>query len=70
MKKYTSKLMKVLHEQAVDFYKDGIISAEEMKEYDEDCLTKDALQKADTTKPSTGKRSPLAAAGASPHGIN
>jgi hypothetical protein len=61
MKKYTSELMKVLHEQAVDFYKDGIINADEMRGYDEDCLEKDALQKADTTTSSTGKRSPKGA---------
>jgi hypothetical protein len=64
MKKYKSELMKVLHEQAVDFYKDGIISDAEMKGYDEDCL----VQKVDTSASSTGRRSPLVASGASPQG--
>ncbi|GHU62110.1 hypothetical protein FACS189445_4800 [Spirochaetia bacterium] len=59
MKKYESELMKVLHEQAVYFFKEGIISADEMKEYDEDCL----VQKADTANVAPGKRSPLVAAG-------
>jgi hypothetical protein len=39
------------------------LSADEMKEYDEDCL----VQKADAVTPSTGKRSPLIAAGARTH---
>jgi DNA-binding transcriptional regulator YiaG len=57
MKKYESELMKVLHEQAVDFYKDGIISDAEMKEYDEDCL----VSTTDTAGASTVKHSPMVA---------
>ena len=64
MKKYESELMKVLHEQAVYFNKEGIISDAEMKEYDEDCL----VQKADTPNAAPGKRSPLVAAGSTQKG--
>jgi putative transcriptional regulator len=63
MKKYKSELMKVLHEQAVDFSKDGIISAAEMKEYDEDCLVPRAV----TTSPATVKAAVMAASGSGSH---
>ena len=38
MKKYKSPVFKHIHEEAVDFFKDGIINAEEMKEFDQSCL--------------------------------
>ncbi|AEF83386.1 hypothetical protein [Leadbettera azotonutricia] len=38
MKKYKSPALKHIHEEALDFFKDGIISTAEMKEFDKDCL--------------------------------
>ncbi|GHU01250.1 hypothetical protein FACS1894147_00740 [Spirochaetia bacterium] len=38
MKRYKSPAFKHIHEEAVDFFKEGIISAAEMKEFDESCL--------------------------------
>ncbi|GHT67735.1 hypothetical protein FACS1894110_13790 [Spirochaetia bacterium] len=64
MKKYESELMKSLHEEAKYFHNKGIISADEMKEYDEDCL----VSTADTAGASTVKRSPAVAAASAPHG--
>ncbi|GHV73382.1 hypothetical protein AGMMS49940_06840 [Spirochaetia bacterium] len=63
MKKYKSPAFKHIHETALDFYKDGLISAAEMREFDEDCL----VPKADTSTPSAGDRSPMVAAGSTPH---
>jgi DNA-binding transcriptional regulator YiaG len=37
-RKYQSELLGVLHQDALADYQLGIISDEEMREYDEDCL--------------------------------
>jgi putative transcriptional regulator len=64
MKKYESELMKSLHEEAKYFHSKGIISADEMKEYDEDCL----VSTADIAGDATVKRPPAAAAASGTHG--
>jgi DNA-binding transcriptional regulator YiaG len=66
MKKYESELMKSLYEEAKYFHSKGIISADEMKEYDEDCL----VSTADIAGATIRGRSPLVAAaiGSAPHG--
>ncbi|GHT67265.1 hypothetical protein FACS1894110_12420 [Spirochaetia bacterium] len=46
--------MKVVHEQAAYYYREGIINAAEMKEFDEGCL----VSTADNAGASTVKRSP------------
>ena len=37
-KKYQSEALMVCHQSAQDLFELGIINAEEMKEYDEECL--------------------------------
>ncbi|GHV01989.1 hypothetical protein FACS189485_01390 [Spirochaetia bacterium] len=64
MKKYKSPAFKHIHEEAVDFFKDGIINAAEMKEFDQSCL----VSTADTAGASTVKRFPAVAAAPAPHG--
>jgi hypothetical protein len=64
MKKYESELMKSLYEEAKYFHNKGIISSDEMKEYDEDCL----VSTADNAGASTVKRSPAVAAASGIHG--
>ncbi|GHV77733.1 hypothetical protein AGMMS49942_25540 [Spirochaetia bacterium] len=63
MKKYRNEAMKVVHEQASYYYREGIINAAEMKEFDKGCL----VSTADTAGASTVKRSPAAAAASEPH---
>jgi len=38
MKKYQSEMLKVIHQDAEGLHRLGIISDNEMREYDEDCL--------------------------------
>ncbi|GHV09173.1 hypothetical protein FACS189485_21470 [Spirochaetia bacterium] len=64
MKKYKSTAAKVIHESAIDLYKDGIITEARMKEFDQSCL----VSTADTAGASTVKRSPAVAAASAPHG--
>jgi len=37
-KKYESEALKVMHQEAVEMYKIGVISEARMREYDEMCL--------------------------------
>ena len=46
-KKYQSKILKAIHEDASVLYRQGIITDAEMKEYDEACLVRDE-QKSET----------------------
>jgi len=39
-RKYVSKIMEAIHEDAQNMYKVGAISKERMEEYDKDCLVK------------------------------
>ncbi|GHU77883.1 hypothetical protein FACS189462_0950 [Spirochaetia bacterium] len=64
MKKHRNEAMKVVHEQAAYYYREGIINAAEMKEFDEGCLVSTAAGA------STVKRSPAVAAAPAPHGRN
>jgi DNA-binding transcriptional regulator YiaG len=66
MKKYNSPAFKVIYEQAVDLYKDGLISADEMRDFDKSCL----VSGADASPSTSGKRPPLAvsAVGSHAHG--
>ncbi|GHU42798.1 hypothetical protein FACS1894190_12550 [Spirochaetia bacterium] len=64
MKKYKSTVARVIHESAIDLYKDGIITEARMKEFDQSCL----VSTADTAGVSTAKRSPAVAAASAPHG--
>ena len=40
-KKYQSKILQAIHEDAKSFHELGIISDERMREYDEECLVKE-----------------------------
>jgi DNA-binding transcriptional regulator YiaG len=42
--KYESDILEMIHENAIDNYKIGILSEAEMREYDELCLPPEALQ--------------------------
>ena len=42
MKKYQSEALMVIHQDAEGLHRLGIISDDEMKEYDEGCLVKEA----------------------------
>ena len=42
--KYESDIAEMIHENAIANYKIGILSEAEMREYDELCLTPEALQ--------------------------
>jgi len=42
--KYESDILEMIHENAIIDFKLGIISEAEMREYDEVCLTPEALQ--------------------------
>jgi DNA-binding transcriptional regulator YiaG len=41
MLKYKSKILQMLHEDAVGNFEVGAITAEEMREYDRDCLVQE-----------------------------
>jgi len=41
MKKYQSKILKVIHQDAKGLHRLGIISDKEMREYDRDCLVQE-----------------------------
>jgi DNA-binding transcriptional regulator YiaG len=43
VKKYKTKILKMLHQMAVENFKIGAISEERMREYDRDCLVQDEL---------------------------
>jgi DNA-binding transcriptional regulator YiaG len=60
MKKYKSTAAKVIHEDALDLYKDGIITEARMKEFDKSCL----VSNIETAGAGSGERSPMAAASA------
>ncbi|GAB6392227.1 MAG: putative transcriptional regulator [Treponematales bacterium] len=52
MRKYQSEALMVCHEMAADLYKSGIISAAEMREFDDDCLVREpAARKPAARKP-------------------
>jgi DNA-binding transcriptional regulator YiaG len=61
-RKYKSELLGVLHEDALADYQLGIISGEEMREYDRDCLA------SEPKKDQTGVREAPAPAYTSPQG--
>ena len=42
-KKYQSKILQAIHEDAEGMHKLGIISDAEMREFDEDCLVKEPV---------------------------
>ena len=42
-KKYQSKILQAIHEDAAGMYKLGIISDAEMREYDIDCLVQEPV---------------------------
>jgi ethanolamine utilization protein EutP (predicted NTPase) len=42
--KYESDIAEMIHEMAIEKFKIGIISEADMREYDEMCLTPEALQ--------------------------
>jgi len=71
MRKYQSEALMVCHEMAEDLYKSGIISAAEMREFDDDCLAREpAARKASgggkqAAVPAYAARSAGAAAGRS-----
>jgi hypothetical protein len=50
MKKYQSDLLGVLYEEALEDYKLGFISADEMKEWDADCLIPEVAPYSRTVK--------------------
>jgi len=39
-RKYVSKIMEAIHEDAFALHKGGVISREQMQEFDDDCLVK------------------------------
>ena len=41
-KRYKSNASEAIHEVATGFYREGLITYEKMREYDESCLTKNA----------------------------
>ena len=41
MKKYKSPALKHIHEEAADYFKDGIISAAKMRKFDKQCLAQE-----------------------------
>jgi DNA-binding transcriptional regulator YiaG len=43
-KKYQSKILRAIHEDAEGMHKLGIISDAEMREFDEDCLVKEPIK--------------------------
>jgi DNA-binding transcriptional regulator YiaG len=64
LKKYKSAAAKVIHEDALDLYKDGIITEARMKEFDKSCLASNT----ETSGAGSGGKSPMVAAGSSPRG--
>jgi putative transcriptional regulator len=63
MKKYKSPVFRHIHEEAADFFKDGIISAAEMKEFDASCL----VAEADTPVSSSRARITMNVSATKPH---
>jgi len=47
-KKYQSKILQAIHEDAKGMHKLGIISDERMREYDNECLVQEPKQKYET----------------------
>jgi putative transcriptional regulator len=68
MKKYKSPIFKHIHQEATDLYEGGIITAAEMREFDQSCL----VSGANASPVSTGGRRTAMAASASSisHGRN
>ncbi|GHU47283.1 hypothetical protein FACS1894200_02380 [Spirochaetia bacterium] len=50
MKKYKNELAQVMYEQAEDFYKDGLMSEEDFREFD-DCLVSESVISASVADP-------------------
>jgi DNA-binding transcriptional regulator YiaG len=48
-KKYQSKILQAIHEDAADMHKLGIISDSRMHEYDRDCLVQEPKKTRKTT---------------------
>jgi len=42
-KKYQSKILRAIHEDAADMHELGIISDERMREYDRECLVQEPI---------------------------
>ena len=59
-KKYQSKILKAIHEDAAGMHKLGIISDERMLEYDKECLVPDpkTTRKSASSQSSTSRTKP------------
>ena len=53
MKKYQSDILKVVHQDAEGLHRLGIISDNEMKEYDEGCLMQEPKTTHETVNPAS-----------------
>jgi DNA-binding transcriptional regulator YiaG len=49
-KKYQSKILRVIHEDAKEFHEEGLISDERMRYYDEECLVQEPKTTYSTTR--------------------
>ncbi|GAB6392622.1 MAG: hypothetical protein MdMp014T_1995 [Treponematales bacterium] len=56
-KRYESELLMVCHETAKDLYQVGVISAAEMREFDDDCLAREPTARKSTARKPARKAS-------------